>query len=41
MAGIKAISIDIECFSQSDLTKTGVYRYAEDPSFEMLLFATA
>lgn len=38
MAGIKAISIDIECFSLSDLTKTGVYRYSEDPSFEVLLF---
>lgn len=38
MAGIRAISIDIECFSQSDLTKTGVYGYAEDPFFQVLLF---
>ncbi|NCD03790.1 MAG: hypothetical protein EOM00_12525 [Clostridia bacterium] len=32
------ISIDIETFSKTDLTKSGVYRYAEDDSFEILLF---
>ena len=32
------VSIDIETFSRADLPKTGVYRYAEDPSFEVLLF---
>ena len=30
--------IDIETFSEAPLPKTGVYRYAEDPSFEILLF---
>ena len=32
------LCIDIETFSRADLPKTGVYRYAEDPSFEILLF---
>ncbi len=32
------ISIDIETFSEIDLGKAGVYRYSEDPSFEILLF---
>ena len=35
---MKTLSIDIETFSQADLNRTGVYRYAEDPSFEILLF---
>ncbi len=35
---MKTISIDIETFSSVDLTKTGVYRYAEAPDFEILLF---
>lgn len=35
------LSIDIESFSETDLTKTGVYRYAEDPAFEVLLFGVA
>ena len=30
--------IDLETFSAVDLRKVGVYRYAEDPSFEILLF---
>ena len=30
--------IDLETFSEADLPKTGVYRYAEDASFEILLF---
>lgn len=33
------ISIDIETFSDIDLGKCGVYRYAESPSFDILLFA--
>ena len=33
--------IDIETFSEAPLPKTGVYRYAEDPSFEILLFGVA
>ena len=35
------ISVDIETFSEADLTKCGVYRYAEDPSFEVLLFGVS
>ena len=35
---MKTISIDIETFSSVDLTKSGVYRYAEAPDFEILLF---
>ena len=36
---IKEIAIDIETFSDVDLVKCGVYRYAESPNFEILLFA--
>ena len=35
---MKTLSIDIETYSEADLNRTGVYRYAEDPSFEILLF---
>ncbi len=38
---MKELHIDIETYSEADLTKTGVYRYAEDPSFEILLFGVA
>ena len=38
---MEKISIDIESFSETDLTKTGVYRYAEDPTFEILLFGVS
>ena len=34
---MQTLHIDIESFSEADLPKTGVYRYAEDPSFEVLL----
>jgi len=33
--------IDIETFSAIDLGKAGVYKYAEDPSFEILLFGVS
>ena len=33
-----SIHIDLETYSEADLSKCGVYRYAEDPSFEILLF---
>lgn len=33
------LAIDIETFSRTDLKKAGVYKYAEDPSFEILLVA--
>ena len=32
------INIDIETYSDTDLTKAGVYKYADDPSFTVLLF---
>lgn len=35
---MKTISIDIETFSSVDLSKCGVYKYAEAPDFEILLF---
>ena len=35
---IKDISIDIETYSERDLSKSGVHPYSEDPSFEILLF---
>lgn len=35
---MKTISIDIETFSGYNLTKCGVYKYAESPDFEILLF---
>lgn len=34
---ITEMSWDLETYSEADLKKTGVYRYAEDPSFEILL----
>ena len=33
------LSADIECFSDVDLIKCGVYAYADSPAFEILLFA--
>lgn len=35
------LSIDIETFSDVDLTKCGVYAYSDRPAFEILLFAYA
>lgn len=35
---MKTISIDIESYSSVDLTKSGVYKYAESPDFEVILF---
>ena len=45
MAGVRSwiggfmnfISIDIETFSSNDLSKCGVYKYAETPDFDILL----
>lgn len=39
MAKITSLSLDLETFSDVDLKKSGVYRYAESPNFEILLFA--
>lgn len=36
---MQKISIDIETFSDIDLIKCGVYKYADSPAFEILLFA--
>ncbi|HEL2416340.1 TPA: DNA polymerase [Streptococcus suis] len=38
---MKELSIDIESYSEVDLRKAGVYRYAEDASFEILLVAVS
>ena len=38
MARIKSISCDLETFSSVNLAQSGVYRYAEAPDFEILLF---
>lgn len=35
---MKRINIDIETFSSVDLNQTGVYKYAESPDFEVMLF---
>lgn len=36
---MKKISIDLETYSSVDLSKSGVYKYAESEDFEILLFA--
>ena len=38
---MNTISIDIETFSDEDISKCGSYKYAESPNFEILLFAYA
>lgn len=35
---MKSLSIDLETYSGVNLSKSGVYRYAESPDFEILLF---
>ncbi len=35
---MRSISIDIETFSDVDLSKCGVYKYSSSPDFEILLF---
>lgn len=35
---MQTLSIDIETFSTTDLTKSGVYRYVENSNFQILLF---
>lgn len=38
MAGVKhTLSVDIESYSGTDLADAGVYRYVEDPDFQILL----
>lgn len=38
---IKELSIDLEMYSDIDIKKSGVYRYAESDNFEILLFAVS
>ena len=38
---MRSLAIDIETYSTAPLAKTGVHRYAADPTFEILLFAYA
>ena len=35
---IKTLSIDLETYSDVDIAKCGVYKYAASPNFEILLF---
>lgn len=39
MNEIKSLSIDLETYSDVDLSKSGVYKYTESDNFEILLFA--
>ena len=41
MEKIKTLSIDLETFSNVDLSKCGVYKYVESPAFEILLFGVS
>ena len=36
---MKDLSIDLETYSDVDLSKCGVYRYAQSDNFEILLFS--
>lgn len=38
---IQTLSIDLETRSGADITKAGLYRYAEDPDFDVLLFGVS
>ncbi len=38
---IHTLNIDLETKSGADIGKTGVYRYAEDPEFDILLFGVS
>ena len=38
MAQMNTLSIDIETYSDIDLKKCGVYRYASSPNADLLLF---
>ena len=35
---MQTLSIDIETYSDVNLSKCGVYKYVESPDFEILLF---
>lgn len=38
---MRKLRIDIETYSETDLIKCGVYKYVEDPAFQILLFGYA
>lgn len=38
---MKTLSLDLETYSDVNLAKSGVYKYAESPAFEILLFGYA
>lgn len=38
---IQTLSIDLETRSGADISKAGLYRYAEDPDFDVLLFGVS
>lgn len=38
---IKELSIDLETYSDIDIKKSGVYKYSESDSFEILLLAVS
>jgi DNA polymerase len=35
---VKIITVDIETYSPQDISKVGLFRYAQDPEFQVLLF---
>ena len=39
MAAVHHLSIDIETYSDVDIGKAGLYKYAQSPAFQILLFA--
>lgn len=41
MGKINTLSVDIESYSDVDLQKCGVYKYAQSPNFEILLFGVS
>lgn len=41
MEKIQTLSLDLETFSDVDLQKCGVYKYAQSPNFEILLFGVS
>ena len=38
---IKTLSLDLETYSDINLVKAGVYKYAESPNFEILLLGAS
>ena len=39
MGAVHHLSIDIETYSDVEIGKAGLYRYAQSPAFEIILFA--